>query len=123
MRMTEMDRNVTLAQQLEAADGGGPVLLVNKFEVDAADVDQFMAAWADDAAYFKSQPGYISAQLHQGTAGSSVFLNVAVWESVDHFRNAFGTPEFRARLSRYPTATVASPHLFRKLAVPNICVA
>jgi len=122
MRMTEMDQNVTLAQQLEAADGGGPVVLFNKFEVDAADVDEFMAAWADDAAHFKSQPGYISAQLHQGIAGSTVFLNVAVWESVDHFRNAFGAPEFRARLSRYPSATVASPHLFRKLAVPNICV-
>jgi heme-degrading monooxygenase HmoA len=116
-----MDRSVTLAQQLE--EPGGPVLLVNKFDVDASDVDQFLAAWADDAAYFKRQPGYLSAQLHRGTGGSCVFLNVAVWESVDLFRQAFASPEFRAKLANYPSSAVASPHLFRKLTVPNICVA
>ena len=87
VQLTEMDRNVSLTQQLE--DAGGPVLLVNKFDVAADEVDQFLAAWADDAKYFKRQPGYISAQLHRGIAGSCVFLNVAVWESVDHFRDAF----------------------------------
>ena len=96
IRMEEMDRSVTLAQQIE--ESGGPVLLVNRFDVDAADVDEFLAAWADDAAYFKRQPGYISAQLHRGTGGSCVFLNVAVWESVDLFRQAFASPEFRAKL-------------------------
>jgi heme-degrading monooxygenase HmoA len=121
IRMEEMDRSVTLAQQIE--ESGGPVLLVNRFDVDAADVDEFLAAWADDAAYFKRQPGYISAQLHRGIAGSCVFLNVAVWESVDLFRGAFASPEFRAKLARYPSSAVASPHLFRKLTVPNICVA
>jgi len=58
-----------------------------------------------------------------GIAGSGVFLNVAVWESVAHFRRAFTAPEFRAKLDRYPAGAVASPHLFRKVAVPNICVA
>jgi heme-degrading monooxygenase HmoA len=121
MKMIEMDQNVTLAQQFD--DTGGPVLLVNKFDVDAADVDQLLAAWADDAAYFKGRPGYISAQLHRGIGGSGVFLNVAVWESVDHFRRAFAAPEFRAQLDRYPSSAVASPHLFRKVPVPNICTA
>jgi len=75
VQLTEMDRNVSLTQQLE--DAGGPVLLVNKFDVAADEVDQFLAAWADDAKYFKRQPGYISAQLHRGIAGSCVFLNVS----------------------------------------------
>jgi heme-degrading monooxygenase HmoA len=121
VQLIEMDRNVTLASQLE--DTGGPVLLVNKFEVDPDEVDQFLAAWTDDAGYFKRQPGYISTQLHRGIAGSCVFLNVAVWESVDHFRRAFASPEFRAKLSHYPSSAVASPHLFRKVAVPDVCVA
>jgi len=89
----------------------------------AKEVDQFLAAWVDDASYFKRQPGYISTQLHRGIAGSCVFLNVAVWESVDHFRCAFANPEFRAKLGQYPTSAVASPHLFRKVAVPDVCVA
>lgn len=121
IQMTEMDWHVTLSQQL--GDTGGTVLLVNTFTVDADDVERFLAAWAEDAAYFKRQPGYIATQLHRGIAGSCVFLNVAVWESVAHFRQAFTNPEFRARLSRYPSSAVTSPHLFRKVAVPNICVA
>jgi heme-degrading monooxygenase HmoA len=122
MRLSEMDRSVTLSRQLEDP-GAGLVLLVNTFALDAADVEAFLAAWTEDAAYFKRQPGYISAQLHRGIAGSGAFLNVAVWESVDAFRRAFIAPEFRAKLDRYPARAVAAPHLFRKVAVPGICVA
>jgi len=32
-------------------------------------------------------------------------------------------PEFQSKLSAYPASTVASPHLFKKVAVPGICVA
>lgn len=31
-------------------------------------------------------------------------------------------PEFRNALDRYPTTAVASPHLFTRLTVPNLCV-
>jgi heme-degrading monooxygenase HmoA len=119
--MAEMDRQVKLADQLE--DTGGPVILINKFEVAPADAEQFLAAWAADGAFFKKQPGFISAQLHRGIAGSSLFVNYAVWESADDFRRASAQPEFRDNLSRYPASVVASPHLFRKVAVPGICVA
>jgi hypothetical protein len=47
VRHVEMDRTVTLAQQLE--DGGRPVLLVSKFDVPPEDVDRFLAFWAEDA--------------------------------------------------------------------------
>jgi len=30
-------------------------------------------------------------------------------------------PEFTAKLSAYPPSTVATPHLFQKVAVPGIC--
>ena len=51
------------------------------------------------------------------------YLNYAVWESTAAFRAAFTHPEFRERLSAYPSSTVASPHLFQKVAAPGICVA
>jgi hypothetical protein len=35
--------------------------------------------WAGDAAFMKQQPGFISTQLHRGTAGSTTYVNVAVW--------------------------------------------
>jgi hypothetical protein len=50
-----------------------------------------------------------------------MFLNYAVWESVEHFRAAFTNPEFRGALAAYPSSVVASPHLFEKVAVPNLC--
>jgi heme-degrading monooxygenase HmoA len=70
----------------------------------------------------KRQPGYISTQLHQGIGGSTVFMNYAVWESVAHFRAAFSHPEFKAALEHYLSTAVASPHLFTRLTVPNLCV-
>jgi quinol monooxygenase YgiN len=117
----EMDELVTLRDQM--AQDVGPVTLVNTFNVDPDELDQALRAWAADAATMKRQPGFISTQLHRGIGASSVLVNVAVWESVDAFRRAFSNPEFQARLGEYPPSTVASPHLFTKVAVPGICVA
>ena len=121
MLFSEMDKHVRVYDQLK--EGGGPVILINVFTVDPKEADQLLAAWADDAAYMKRQPGFISTQLHRGIAGSGAFLNHAVWESVEHFRRAFENPEFRAKLDHYPASATASPHLFRKAAVAGICVA
>ncbi len=120
LQRVEMDKHVTFFDQLE--EEVGPVILVNTFHVAPEDADQLVEAWAVDAAYLKTQPGFISTQLHRGIAGSSTFLNVAVWESVERFRNAFGDPKFQETFPRYPDTTVASPHLFQKMAVPGICV-
>ena len=79
LKFDEMDEKVTLAKQLE--ENVSPVILINKFNLKPEEADQFMKAWADDAAYFKSQPGFISVQLHRGIGGSSMFVNYAVWES------------------------------------------
>jgi heme-degrading monooxygenase HmoA len=120
-KFIEMDRTVTLADQLKG--DGGAVVLVNTFVVPPEDADRFLAAWSADAAIMKRQPGFISTQLHRGIAGSGAFLNYAVWESVADFRAAFANPEFRARLAEYPESATASPHLFRPVAVPGVCVA
>lgn len=120
-KFAEMDRTVTLADQLK--DEGGPMVLVNTFVVPPEDADRLLAVWAADAAIMKRQPGFISTQLHRGIAGSGTFLNYAVWETVGHFRAAFINPEFRARLAEYPESVTASPHLFRSVAVPGTCVA
>jgi heme-degrading monooxygenase HmoA len=120
-RFIEMDQTVTLADQLK--DEGGPVVLINTFVVPLADADPLLAAWTADAEVMTRQPGFVSTQLHRGIAGSGVFLNYAVWDSVADFRAAFTNPEFRARLSNYPESATASPHLFRTVAVPGICAA
>jgi heme-degrading monooxygenase HmoA len=120
LQLAEMDDRVRLADQL--AQEVGPVILINTFQVAPEEADALLEAWAADAAHLKRQPGFISAQLHRGIAGSGVFLNHAVWESVQAFRDAFGDPQFQDTFARYPDSTVASPHLFQKVAVPGICV-
>ena len=120
LQRTEMDARVRLIDQL--TQEVGPVILINTFTVAPEDAEGLLAAWAADAAYLKTKQGFISTQLHRGIAGSGVFLNSAVWESVEAFRNAFGDPKFQETLARYPDSTVASPHLFQKVAVPGICV-
>jgi len=120
IKFVEMDDQVTLRQQLSSDEGS--VIVINKFNVRPDEVGQLVAAWTEDARFFKAQPGFISTQLHRGIGGSSVFVNYAVWESVEAFRNAFGRPEFQSAMARYPSSTVTSPHLFQKVAVPGVCI-
>jgi heme-degrading monooxygenase HmoA len=120
LQLKPLDQKVPIFQQLNTEVS--PVVLVNIFEVAPQDISALLAAWEADANWMKQQPGYISTQLHQGIAGSSVFMNYAVWESVAHFRAAFSHPDFKKALEHYPSSAVASPHLFTRLAVPNLCV-
>jgi heme-degrading monooxygenase HmoA len=119
-KFVEMDERTPVHAQMEQEDS--PVILVNQFIVEPEDSEQFLKLWAEDAAIMKRQPGFISAQMHKGIGSSRVFLNYAVWESVEHFRRAFHNAEFQAKIRTYPSTVVASPHLFHKVAVPGICV-
>lgn len=101
----------------------GPVVLVNLFTLDKADEQSFLQVWQDDAAFMKRQPGFIDTQLHRAIGESPTYLNYAVWESTAQFRAAFTHPEFRSKISAYPSSAVAAPHLFQKVAVPGVCVA
>jgi heme-degrading monooxygenase HmoA len=120
LQLTPLDPSVPIFQQINV--DVSPVVLVNVFQVDEKDIPALLEAWEADANWMKQQPGYISTQLHRGIAGSTTFLNYAVWESVAHFRAAFTHPEFKRALEHYPSTAVASPHLFTRLTVPNLCV-
>ena len=119
-KFIEMDDHVKFSSQLE--EDVGPIVFVNKFTVNTEDINEFLKAWEADAAYFKSQPGLISAQLHKGIGESGTFINYAVWESTEHLKKAVNNTDLQSRLSKYPASTVISPHIFKKVAVPGICV-
>ena len=87
MQLREMDEQTTYRQQLE--QDNGPVVLINQFTVAPEDAQHFLEVWADDAAFMKQQPGFVSTQLHRGTAGSMTFINLAVWESAAALGAAF----------------------------------
>lgn len=108
-----MEENVTIADQLQKGgkDDRRSVILTNKFNVKPHDVHGLLEAGAADAAYLKEKPGFISAQLHRGISSSRVFVNYAVWESVEYFNQATSDPAFRPALARYPESTAAS-HIY-----------
>ncbi len=120
LQLKPLDPTTPIFQQL--GTDASPAILVNLFQVAEADIPALLKAWEADANWMKKQPGYISTQLHQGIGGSTAFMNYAIWESVAHFRAAFNHPEFKAALGQYPSSAVASPHLFTRLNVPNLCV-
>lgn len=118
--LQELDSSTPLHAQLQ--EKTGPVVVVNTFIAPEGEVDAVLAAWELDAKYMKSQPGFVSAQLHRGIGSSRALVNVATWESTEALRDALTAPEFQATLERYPAGTVASPHIFRKVAVDGVCV-
>ena len=119
--MKPLDETFPIERQLGI--DAAPIVLINLFLIDAADEQALLDAWTDDAAFMKRQPGFISTQLHRALGDSPTYLNYAVWDSTEAFKAAFTHPEFIAKLSAYPSSAVASPHLFQKVAVANICTA
>ena len=121
VQFAKLDTAIGLEDQLGEDDA--PVVLVNVFTVDPDEAEGVIEAWTNDATLMKRQPGFISTQLHRGIGKSATFMNYAVWESVAAFKAAFESPEFQSQIAAYPSSAVSRPHLFRKLAVPGICVA
>src|SRR5262245_40999613 len=121
MRLSEMDEQVTYVQQLQ--QDGGPIVLINVFNVAPQHAERLLEVWVDDASFMKHQPGFISTQLHRGIGGSSTFANVAEWSSARALGSAFRSPDFQSRVARYPDSVIATPHVFEKVAVPGICEA
>lgn len=121
VQFANLDENVSVLDQLNEEES--PVVLVNVFTVNPNEADGMLTSWAEDAAFMKRQPGFISTQLHRGIGESTTFMNYAVWESVAAFKAAFEHPEFQSQIQSYPQSAVSRPHLFRKISVPGICVA
>ena len=73
------------------------VILINPFEVPASSADEFVSSWEAVADYMKQQPGFIGTRLHRALTPNARFgfVNVAEWESPQHFMNAVQTPEFQ----------------------------
>src|SRR5215831_20856365 len=104
-KIIDLDDRVTFKQQLE--HNIGPVVLMSTFLVPPDQVDNFLDGFKKQFAIMRKQPGLISAQLHRGIAGSSLFMNYIVWESVDAFRHGYELPEFQSNLKHHRPGTGA----------------
>jgi quinol monooxygenase YgiN len=121
IKIVEMDEKVKLSDQMEEKNVGA-VILINKFTINPEDVDQFLKTWASAAEIAKKLPGVISLQLHRGIAGSGIFVAYVVFESTETIKRLYNSPDFQSKISEYPASVILSPHIFKKVAVPAICV-
>lgn len=119
-KIINLDDRVSFKQQLER--NVGPVVLMSTFLVPPDQTDNFLVGFRKQFAIMRKQPGLISAQLHRGIAGSSLFMNYIFWESVDAFKRGYELPEFQAQLKQYPAGTVVSASFFQRVAVAGMCV-
>jgi heme-degrading monooxygenase HmoA len=89
------------------------VVLVNAFEIPDGQEEKFLADWRHAADWMRQQPGFVSSRLHQSLDPDAEFryVNVAEWESADHFRKAAASPEFQQRTSGMNVR--AHPALYR----------
>ena len=120
-KLVEVDERASIFTQME--EDVSPVILIEKISVDPEESNLFLKGWAAETEKFKKQPGFISTQLHRGIGGSGAFMTYAVWESAAHFKRAVNNVmNPNDRMPAFPASTITSPHLFKKIAVPGICV-
>jgi heme-degrading monooxygenase HmoA len=74
-----------------------PVVLINAFEVPGGENEAFLQGWERARQFLRTQEGYLSTRLHRSLspAADFRFVNVALWESEQAFREATSQPEFR----------------------------
>jgi heme-degrading monooxygenase HmoA len=83
---------------------GGPVVLINLFEVPPGADEGFIAGWERARDFLAAQDGYRSTTLHRSLGGEAEFrfVNVAEWASPAAFRAATSHPDFPGRDLPFP---------------------
>ncbi len=72
------------------------VMLINPFEVPKGQEEACLRLWEQTRDYMARQPGYLGTQLHRALSPDArfTFINVAAWESAEHFYAAVRREEF-----------------------------
>lgn len=123
IELKNIDGSSPFLAQLQGPDDGQPITLINVFIAPEGQVDEVIDIWRQDALVMKAQPGFVDAQLYRGTGDSRILTNVATWENLTSFQEAFRREEFQKTLTLYPDGSLAHPMVVRKAAVPGVCVA
>ena len=105
---------VTSEQRLSNGNSSS-VTLINLFEVEPDQDEQFIAGWQAARDQLSRRPGYLDTTLHRAINPDVDFrfVNVAHWASADAFQTAITDPAFRAA-ARLPYP--ANPALYQPAA-------
>ena len=92
------------------------VILINPFEVPEGKEEEFLKAWLEAAEHLRHAPGFLSTRLHESLDPQAKFrfVNVAEWESPQHFQAAVRSEAFQQISRKMPFTS--SPALYRVVA-------
>lgn len=90
------------------------VTLINPFKVPPFQEESFLDFWGSVAAYMRLQPGFLSTRLHKAAWEEAHFrfINVAIWESEEHFQAAIDKAEFKELTAPYRDVFPHYPSLY-----------
>jgi heme-degrading monooxygenase HmoA len=79
------------------------VILINPFEVPEGKEEEALVFWEKVADFMRQQPGFISTRLHKAivTWARFHYINIAEWESVDHFEKVMNSKDFKNLVDPY----------------------
>lgn len=94
------------------------VILINPFEVPERREEECLAFWRRAADFMRRQPGFLSTRLHRAVAPGArfAFINMAEWESAEHFAAAVNSPEFIELVTPYMEVFPHYPGLYQVVA-------
>jgi heme-degrading monooxygenase HmoA len=92
------------------------IVLINPFEVPQGQEEAFLKGWHEAADYLRQAPGFLSTRLHESMDPQAKFrfVNVAEWESPQHFQAAMSSEAFQQSRGKMPFT--AFPALYRVIA-------
>src|SRR6266481_5169884 len=92
------------------------IVLINPFEVPQGQEEAFLKGWHAAAEHLRQAPGFLSTRLHESLDPQARFhfVNVAQWESPQHFQAAMRTEAFQQIARKMPFP--AYPALYRVIA-------
>ena len=95
------------------SDSAQHLVLINAFEVPEESDEEFLSAWESARDYLQEQPGYVETVLHRAVAPGVDFrfVNVAKWESAEHFQKAISSDGFQ-EVSKALSGYSAHPGLY-----------
>jgi heme oxygenase (mycobilin-producing) len=90
-----------------------PLVLINPFEVPQGQEETFLKGWHEAARVLRQAPGFLSTRLHESLDPQAKFrfVNVAEWESPQHFQAAMRSEAFQQISGKMPFT--AFPALYR----------
>jgi heme oxygenase (mycobilin-producing) len=100
---------------------GGPVTLINVFEIPAEQAGAFIEGWTERARIMSTHPGFRDTMLHRALSPEGRFqlVNIGHWDSAESYAAAQADPAFlasRARVGQQAPGAVANPQLYRVVA-------